>query len=164
MSTRRLCTHLASGRKQPNPYLYTSVSCMSTARTISENNHEKILRYVMRKELKTLKSKVLLDNKSKRYNELRELMTVKRQFIITDTPETTEIEMHRFMETETLMVKFSKQELAFEVRISKVKEGVDSSPNYFVFRYEKDDAMQIGGHYHSYDVNEAGERYDYCLC
>jgi hypothetical protein len=136
---------------------------MSTARSISENNHEKILRYVMRKELKSLKSKVLIDNKSKRYNELRELMTVRRQFIITDTPGTTEIEMHRFMETETLMVKFSKQELAFEVRISKVKEGVDSSPNYFVFRYEKGEGMQIGGRYYSYDVNEAGERYDDCL-
>lgn len=114
--------------------------------------------------MKSLKSKVILDSKSKRYHELRELMTVKRQFIITDTPGRNEIEMHRFMEDETLMVKFSKDDLEFEVRISKVKEGVDSSPNYFVFRYEKDDAMQIGGRYHSYDVDEAGERYYHCLC
>ena len=146
------------------PYQYLLTRTLATARTISENNHEKILRYVMRKEFKILKSKVILDNKSMRYNELRELMTVKRQFIITDTPGTTEIEMHRFMETETLMVKFSKDEPAFEVRVSKVKEGVDSSPSYFVFTYEKDDAMQLSGHYYSYEVDEAGERYDQRHC
>lgn len=134
---------------------------MCSARTISENNHEKILRYVLRKELKSLKMKIVIDNKSMRYQELKELMIVQRKFIVTDFPGSSEMEMHRFMETETLMVKFGKDEDFFDVRISKVKEGDDSVPYYFVFKYVTDDAMQVGAHYYSYDVDEKGERYEH---
>ena len=135
------------------------LSPFSTARAIAEDNHEKVLRYVLRKELKSVNAKIMFsDKKTQRLQELRDLLTTERNFQITDTPGSATIQMHRFTEDETIMVEFNPKDLLFDVRISKTKEGLDSIPYYFVFKYSTYETTQISAQYYSYDVDSDGER------
>ena len=133
------------------------LSPFSTARAIAEDNHEKVLRYVLRKELKSINAKIMFsDKKTQRLQELRDLLISERNFLITDTPGSATIQMHKYTEDEAIMVEFNPIDMIFDVRVSKTKEGVDSIPYYFIFKYTPHETTQIGAQYYSYDVDDEG--------
>ena len=157
MSIRAVCKGLITARIPYNS-IKTTTSPMCTARSISEANHEKVLRYTFRKRLKAINSKLSTEPTSPRLEELKRLIMGDRGFEFSDVPGCTNIELYKFMNNETVRVQFNPKEAHFDVRISKTKEGVDSIPYYFEFKYTKFRSTQIGGRYFSYELDSEGGR------
>ena len=158
MSIRAVCKGYAALRIPCYNSMKTIVSTMCTARSISEANHEKILRYAFRKRVKALNTKLLEEAQSLKLEQLLQLITIDRGFEFSDIPGCNNIELYRFTDLETIRVQFNPKEAHFNVRISKTKEGVESIPYYFEFKYTKFSSTQIGGRYFSYDVDSEGGR------
>lgn len=158
MSIRTVCKGFATARTPCCNSMKTTVSTMCTARSISEANHEKVLRYVFRKRVKALNSKLFIESESPRLEELEQLILIERGFELSDVPGCKNLELYKYLDTETIRVQFDPKNAHFDVRISKTKEGVESTPYYFEFRYTKFKSIQIGGRYYSYELDSEGGR------
>ena len=167
-SIRKICFDKVLLRKSSIPCInHCTRSPFATAREISEDAHVKVLRFLLRKNIKNGMLQASIEEKTPGINELRDTILKERGFGIVDDPRTKSIKLSRVLNDETIVVKFnalygnvdvdqSGQE--FEVTISKNTDAANPMLYYFKFTLSAYPMLeQLKGECFSIDKDETGK-------
>ena len=168
LSTRKKCLDAVLLRKSSITCIKQCIrSPFATAREISEDAHVKVLRYLLRKKIKSSILQAAAEEKTPGIGELRRIILEERKFDIVDDPRTKSIMLSRTYNDETVVVKFdalhSNQDLdqvgqEFEVTVSKNKDSTNSIPYYFKFTISTHPVFeQVKGEYFGLNIDETGK-------